>query len=104
MENDLLRDVIEVEKEIQRSLEQAKDASHQWLEAQKREIAEETGRQEKQITESFNQAQELARKNAENKASDVVTKAEQLADRIAHIENDTLSKIVANHIHKILPG
>jgi vacuolar-type H+-ATPase subunit H len=103
MDNDLLRDVIEKEKEIQRSLEQATLTAEQGLEARKKEIQEECAEKEKIIQNAFEQARERARYSAQDKASDIVKQAEQQAEWFGRVTDETLARIVANHISKILP-
>jgi hypothetical protein len=49
MEKDILSEVIEVEKEIQKCLEVEKAKSHDWLEKVKKESEEELVREERNI-------------------------------------------------------
>ncbi len=104
MENNILREIIGVEKEIQQSLEQAKEMTRAWLETRRKEIDERGAREEKEIVASFQRAREKLAREAASRADALVKRAEQQADRIVRLENDTLARIVANHIHKIMPG
>jgi vacuolar-type H+-ATPase subunit H len=104
MENDVLREVIEVEKEIQLSLEQARQAAHLWLEARKKELEEEFAGKEKELQDSFEQSRERARRDAANKAADVLHQEEHQAEQWGRLSDDVLAGIVATHITKILPG
>ncbi len=104
MENNILREIIEVEKEIQQSTDYAKASMREWLDSCKKEIEEELARKEKEILASFEQARADMMRDAANRASGLVTEAEQQADRMKHLKNETLSGIVMNHLHKILPG
>jgi vacuolar-type H+-ATPase subunit H len=104
MENNLLREIIDVEKEIQQSVDQTKASTSAWLDAKKKEIEQETAREEKDILALFQQARENTIRDAAKRASDLVTEAEKQADRIKHLNSQTLSGIAMNHIHKILPG
>jgi vacuolar-type H+-ATPase subunit H len=104
MENNILREIIDVEKEIQQSLDQAKINSHEWLDARKREIESNMARQEQDILQSFERAREQAAQEAAQIGSQLFEQAKQQADRLAHLENDLLVKIVTSHINKILPG
>ncbi len=104
MENNLLREIIDVEKEIQLSVDQMKTSTSEWLAAKKKEIEQETAREEKDILASFQQARESTIRDAAKRASDIVTEAEKQADRLKHLNSQTLSGIAMNHIHKILPG
>lgn len=104
MENNILREIIGVEKEIQQSLEQAKEKARAWLEKRRKEIDERRAGEEKEIVASFQQAREKLAREAASRADDRVKRAEQQADRIVRLENDALTRIVANHLNKILPG
>ena len=104
MENNILREIIGVEKEIQQSLDQEKIAAREWLDARKKEIEKDLVGQEKEIALSFQQARDDAAQDAEKKASELVEQAKKRMDRISHIENDILARIVTSQISKILPG
>jgi len=104
MENPTLREIIEVEKEIQQALEQTKEKMREWIEARKKDAEEEVARSEADIRESCRRGRESAARAAAGRASSVITEAEGLADRLGLLENEKLSGIVANHIEKILPG
>jgi len=104
MENNILREIIDVEREIQLSVDKAKVSVGEWLDARKKEIEQEAAKEEKDILASFQQAREKTILDAANRASELVSEAEKQADRIKHLKSQTLSGIVVNHIHKILPG
>jgi broad specificity phosphatase PhoE len=104
MENNILREIIDVEKEIQLSVDKAKVSVGEWLDARKKEIEQEAAKEEKDILASFQKAREKTILDAANRASELVSEAEKQADRIKHLKSQTLSGIVVNHIHKILPG
>ena len=104
MNNDILREIINVEKEVQLSLDQARERVGFWFEARKKELDENLAREEKEIIASFQQSREGVTREATTKAADLVKRAEQQAAQITRLSNDTLADIVANHIHKILPG
>ncbi len=104
MENNILREIIDVEKEIQLSIDKAKVSTGEWLDAKKKEIEQETAQEEKNILASFEQARENTIREAASSASLLIAQAEQQADRIKHLKSQTVSGIVVNHIHKILPG
>jgi vacuolar-type H+-ATPase subunit H len=104
MEKDLLGEVIEVEKEIQKCLELEKVKSGEWLEQTRKEFEEEVEREEKNLRESLQQAIEQATKDAGVKASDIVRQVERTAGRLTTLKNDTLSRIAEKHVRTILPG
>ncbi len=104
MENNILREIIDVEKEIQLSVDAAKVSIGEWLSAEKKKIEQKTAEEEKDILASFEKARESTIRDAEKRASDLIAEAEKRADRIIHLKNQTVSDIAINHIHKILPG
>lgn len=104
MEKDILSEVIEVEKEIQKCLEVEKAKSHDWLEKVKKESEEELVREERTIKESLNKSIEFAKKEAELKAAEIVKQTEARAERLSKLNNDTLVGIVGKQIIRILPG
>jgi vacuolar-type H+-ATPase subunit H len=104
MENHILREIIDVEKEIQQSIEQAKVRTREWLETRKQEIETDATRQEQSLLQTFEQARETAVHEAEKKAAEYFEQSKAQADRLTHLENDILVKIVTNHIRKIIPG
>ncbi len=104
MENNILREIIDVEKEIQLSIDKEKVSIGEWLDAKKKEIEQEAAKEEKDIVASFEQAREHTIRDAAKRASELISEAEKQSDRIKHLKSQTLSGIVINHIHKILPG
>lgn len=104
MENNILRDIIGVEKEIQQSIEQAKEMARVWLETRKKEMDVRLANEEKEIVDSFHQSREILQREAVNGAEDLVKQAELLADHINQLKDEALARIVADHIHMILPG
>ena len=104
MDNNILREIISVEKEIQLSLDQAREAARIWLDARKKDIQEELEREERKITEDFHQSQKILAKEASSRADELVMNAQEQIDAVRNVDNETLSKIVANHINAILPG
>jgi vacuolar-type H+-ATPase subunit H len=104
MENNILRDIIGVEKEIQQSIEQAKEMARVWLETRKKEMDERLANEEKEIVDSFRQSRELLEREAVNRAEDLVKLAELQVDHINQLKDEALARIVADRIHMILPG
>jgi vacuolar-type H+-ATPase subunit H len=103
MQKDILSEVIEVEKEIQKCLEIEKAKSHDWLEKVKKESEEELAREEKNIKESLSKSIEVAKKEAELKAAGIVKQTEAGAERLTKLNDQTLVDIVGKQITRILP-
>lgn len=104
MENYLLSEVIEVEKEIQKRLDEEKVKAREWLEQTRREFEEEFAQAEKDLAETLQRSLEEAKKDAELKADETVKQATLTAERLAAIKNDILLGIVSRHLNKLLPG
>jgi vacuolar-type H+-ATPase subunit H len=104
MDNNILRDIIDVEKEIQQSLEREKVKTREWLDVRKKEIESDSALQEQNIRQSYQQSLENAKREASKIASELFEQSKLQTEMLAHLENDVLSTIVTNHISKILPG
>jgi vacuolar-type H+-ATPase subunit H len=103
MDRNLLSEVIEVEKDIQRRYDLEKARSREWLDRMRKEMEESYAREEQRIAQSLHQSLEEAKRTVECRASDIVQEAEQMAERLAAVRNDTLSRIVTKHVRRILP-
>jgi vacuolar-type H+-ATPase subunit H len=104
MEKDILSEVIEVEKEIQKCLELEKTKAREWLEKVQTESADEFTRSEREFQEAFDRALADAEKEAMVKAAEIVREAEAQAERLRTLGNGTLQGIVEKQIRRILPG
>ncbi len=104
MENDILREIIDVEKEIQQSVDRTRMTMREWLNTQKKEIEDELARSEGDIQAAFQRSRETAIDDARKKAANIIADAEQQAVQIGQIKNDVLKSMVSSHLHKILPG
>lgn len=104
MEEDVLKKVIETEKEIQHSLEREKAKSLAWLEGIKKGSEEEVRREEEEITKSLNRSGEDAKREAGLKASRITEQAAQKIAIMTALNDETLSRIVERHNNGILPG
>jgi len=104
MDNNILREIIDVEKDIQQSLDQAKLKTREWLDARKKEIESDAAMQETNIMQSYHHDLENSLQEAAKTAAELFEQSRQQADRLAHLGNDVLVKIVSNHISKVLPG
>jgi len=104
MENDILREIIEVEKDIQQSVDLTTVSMREWLNARKKEIEEEIVRREADMQESFRRSRETVIQDARKKSVDIVADAEQLSARLMQIKNENLKSMVSNCIPSILPG
>ncbi len=104
MEKDVLSQVIEAEKEIQQCLDLEKIKAREWLERVKKDCEEEFIREEKNIKESLERAVAEAAREADARAAGAVSRATAEAERLGRVEEETLSRIVAQQVAVILPG
>jgi len=103
MEKDLLGEVIEVEKELQRCLEEERARSKEWLEQARNEFEKEAAQEESLIQRSAERSREQAEQEASRRADKIVKQAERLAGRLGALRNDSVSRIVKDHLRTILP-
>lgn len=104
MDNNILSEVIEVEREIQKCLEVEQTKARDWLEKVKKECAEELLKEESRIKDSLAREEERARKEAEEGTASSVKDAVALVEQRDHLDRAVLQTIVDKHIRTILPG
>lgn len=104
MEKDILSQVIEVEKEIQKCLESEKVKIREWLEGVKKESEEEFFREELEIKQSLDQSLREATKQSETAAAQILSEAADAAERLRRLKAETLTGIIERQIARILPG
>jgi len=101
---DVLGRIIEVEKEIQTSLDKERMKSQEWIEKVRADASEEILREEEMLKEAFQRAIMESKLEGERKAHEIVIKASQMAERLKGISDDDLSRILMKHMVRILPG
>jgi len=99
-----LREIIDVEKDIQQSVDHTGVTIREWLNARKKEIEEGLARNEVDMQESFRQSRETVIEDAQKKSVNIMADAERQAARLMQINNDNLKTMVTNCLHRILPG
>lgn len=104
MDDDILSQVVEVEKEIQQRIEIEKKMSQEWLENAKSEAEEKVLIEEKELKKNVTDSISIARLNAEKKAEAIISDANIEAERLEGLDDDILKNIILKHIIKILPG
>ncbi len=104
MDDDILSQVVEVEKEVQNRIEIEKKMSQEWLENAKREAEEKVLIEEKELKKNINDSISKARLNAGEKAEAIIRDANIEAERLEKLGDDILKNIILKHIIKILPG
>ena len=104
MADQVINEVIAVEKELQAHLDAEKLKCEQRVEKAKRESEEKIVLEEAALKESSLIAARDARIEAEAVAAHIMEEASARATRIERIGDELLSRIIARHIIKILPG
>lgn len=104
MEKDILSEVIETEKEIQKCIEQEMKKAKEWLEEVRKNAALELAQADKEYTTALEQAMADAEKEAAARAMEVRKNAELQADRLGKLEDSVLKSILEKRIKRILPG
>lgn len=104
MEKDILSEVIETEKEIQKCLDQETQKAKEWLDDVRKKAALELAQAEQEYTTALEQAMADAEREAAARAMAVRKNAEMQADRLGILDDRILKSILDRRINRILPG
>ncbi len=104
MDNTILSEVIEVERELQKSLELEQVKALDWLATVKKECANEVLAAEVLINDSRAAAEVQARKEAEESAEASMRSAAAFVEQRDHLDRAMLQAVVDKHLRSILPG
>ena len=104
MDRGILNEVIEVEKEIQKSLDVERQKTREWLDTVKREAQETFNQEKEKLQRIYDEALARAVREAEAKASVILSEAEEKAGRLGQVPDEILNRIVMTHLGRILPG
>jgi vacuolar-type H+-ATPase subunit H len=102
MDKDILNEVIEAEKDIQQCIEQEQARLRDWLDGVKKDAAEAIARAERNDGESLGRALEDAKRDAEERAKQVVESAEARAARLKDLNDTVLTAIIMKRLPRIL--
>ena len=97
-------EVITVEREIQKCLEQERAKAGDWLDKVKKECAQESLKEESRITGTLAEAEVKAGKEAEAGAAAFMQEAAQAVDRLEQLDNNAVQGCIEKYIRRILPG
>jgi len=103
MKEDILRAIIEVEKEIRERIEDEKKKAREEVERFKKEQEREMELEERRLNELIDKAIDDARVDAEREAKRIVDNELMNARRLESFSDDELKAIIARHIRMILP-
>jgi len=104
MEDDVLRKVVEIEKEIQQKLGKEKLKAGQWLKKIRAEAEKEVSRIEDALKKSFADELEAIKNQAQQRAAEIVKAERKKAAILEKTGDDIVRKIVSRHLKQILPG
>jgi len=102
MDNNILNEVIEAEKEIQHCIEDEQAKLRIRLDQVKRDASEAVAREENNDRDLLTRALEDAKRSAEAKAKQVVDDAAQRSLRIEKLDDGTLTGIILKQMPRIL--
>ena len=103
MDDDVLARVISVEKEIQTRIEGERTRAGEWLEKMRKETEVECIKAEERITEASQKSAEQARDEAMTGAKNIIGEAEDRAERLLNLSDETLRGIIMRRLNMILP-
>ena len=102
MDKDILIEVVEAEKEIQRCIESEQARLQEWLAKVRHEAEESVAREEQTTRASMTSALDAAKSAAEERANRVVSDAAAHAGRIQSLDDGTLTGIILKRLSRIL--
>jgi predicted DNA-binding protein len=103
MKDDLLSEVVEVERELARNLETEDIKAKEMLDNLRRSSEQKISEEEKRLQEALDQALTASVIRTDKKASDIIEKADATASRLERISDEVLKEIIKKHIARILP-
>jgi hypothetical protein len=103
MEKDLLQSVVEVEKEIQDSIEAEKVTAAKWLESVRVSCSKEINDTRRQLEDNYSQSIDRACSEADQKAAKIIADVTCLADFFENLPEEIINRAILKHISAILP-
>jgi hypothetical protein len=104
MENEILKGVVEVEKDIRQRLEIERKKVQEWLAKVKHDVEKEVLEEEAGLKENLNRSVHDAHSDAQVKAARIINDAEEYARKLESLGDDVLKRVALRHVHLILPG
>lgn len=103
MGNDILTEVISVEKDIQGRLAAERELAAQVLAGAENAVMEEMTRAEQELKTSYEKSLQEANLLAGQKARQLIEASEELAEKLRKLDEETIRKILSRHIGQLLP-
>ena len=104
MDKDILKGVIEVEEEIKQRLAAEQEKAEKWLAQVRQEAEQEVLAKEHNLKEDLKKTADSTQSQARAQAEEIINNARVYSDRLKNISDDTLKKIITEHLPRILPG
>lgn len=104
MEKDPLTTILDEERLILEQLAAERSRANERLAQLRLEAEAEYAREEERLAAALQQALATARSDAEKRAAAVITEANQLAERLRRLDDESLLAITLKHLKAILPG
>ena len=104
MEKDVLSQVIEAEKEIQKCIEAERAKAREWLDSERKQAEEAFLLEQEKIKHYQEQSLAAADREAETKIQEIVREAARSAERLGQLDTKVLLKLVEQRMSGILPG
>jgi cell division septum initiation protein DivIVA len=103
MKEDLLSEVVEVERELADNLETEDIRAREMIDNLRRSSELQISKEQKRLEETLNQALADSVKRAEKRAADILAKADATASRLERTSDEVLTGTIRKHIARILP-
>jgi vacuolar-type H+-ATPase subunit H len=101
MDKSILSEVIAVEKDVQRGIEQEEARLQSWLEQVRKEAADAVADELQNDGAEMQQVMTRARKDAEKRAETIRDEARSLAARMAGLDDAVLTGIIRKRLTRI---
>ena len=104
MENDILSEIIAVEKDIQERLVAEERSAGTMLCSLRQDLEEKARREEERLAAARREAESAARAKAQERAAALMRQAGIRAEQWAALDDNTLERCIMGHLVRILPG
>ena len=101
MEEDILAIIIAAEREIQQRLADEEQQAAQMLDTLRRELEQEARQEEERLAASLQRAFSAARKEAQERAAELLRSADKRAERLEGLTDDVLERCIRKHLSGI---
>ena len=103
MEKNLLKRVIETEKELIKSVESEKEKAADWLASVEHSCADRVADKKTEFEQLLHKSLEQFAQEQNREADDYIAKIEHRCSCLDNISDETIKTVVLKHLKKILP-